>query len=200
MTNPPGRPDLGKSKTIKERTVYLYVPTKDMLDEWKREAGRHGLSLSRFLVEVIDDAVRRSPEGITPRERIKEELQRASSELNSLREEREALRFQLEGTEKQLANYRESLCALAEASKDDALLGRIVALFRRRRVWKLDEIPKALGIDIADAEAMGKLQTGIAYLRKIGLVEGEFEELRCGIGARRKKPRLSPEARRKKAA
>ena len=199
MPRPPGRPDLGKSKTIKDRAVYLYAPTTEMLAQWKKEAKRHGLSLSRFLVEVIDDAMRRNPQGITPREEIKTELEKASSELASLRAQKEAMLAQLSQTEKQVAAYRESLYALAETSQDDAVVSRLIGLFARRRVWKLDDLTAALVIDITDGEAMGKLQTSIDYLRKVGLVEGEFEELRCRIGAR-KKPRLSPEAKGKKAA
>lgn len=199
MPRPPGRPDLGKSKTIKKRTVYLYVPTKEMLDEWKREAERHGLSLSRFLVEVIDDVIRRNPNGITPKEEIQTELGKVSSELASLRAEKEDLRSQLSQTEKQVAAYRESLLTLAETSQDDVMVRHLVGLFGKRRVWRLDDVPAALGIDVTDGQAMGRLRTNIDYLRKVGLIEGEFEELRCRIGAR-KKPRLSAEARGEKAA
>jgi hypothetical protein len=199
MSRPPGRPDLGKSKTIKKRTVYLYLPTRDMLEEWKKEAERHGMSLSRFLVEVIDDIMRRNPNGITPREEVQTGLAKASSELVSLRAEKEELRSQLSRTEQQVARYRESLLTLAETSQDDTMIGRLIGLFGQRRVWRLDDVPATLGIDLADEGAMSRLRTNIGYLRKVGLIDGEFEELRCRIGAR-KKPRLSPEARGRKAA
>jgi hypothetical protein len=199
MEKSPGRPDLGKSKTIKERTVYIYLPTKDMLDGWKKEAKRHGLSLSRFVQEVVDDVLRRSPDGITPREEIKTKLDKASNELASLRAEKEELRSQLSRTERLVASYRESLYVLVEVPQKDAVLSGLIGLFVRRRVWRLDDVPAALGINLADEEAMRRLRTDIDYLKMLGLIKGDFEELRCRIGARKKRKK-SPEAERKRAA
>ncbi|MBU0684424.1 MAG: hypothetical protein KJ653_01045, partial [Candidatus Thermoplasmatota archaeon] len=61
-------------KTLKDREVNLYLPTVEMVDEWKTEAEKHGLSLSKFVVEVVDDALRKSPKGLTPREQLEDEL------------------------------------------------------------------------------------------------------------------------------
>jgi hypothetical protein len=50
---PPGwRPDPGKTKTIKQRSAFICAPTEDMLASWKKEAERHGMPLSGFLVRI----------------------------------------------------------------------------------------------------------------------------------------------------
>jgi hypothetical protein len=49
-----GRPNLGRTLTLKQRSVYAYVPTKKMLREWKADAKRHGLSLSEYIVRSVE--------------------------------------------------------------------------------------------------------------------------------------------------
>ena len=49
----------GKTETIKERTVYIYLPSLEMVEDWKHRAERAGVSLSKFVVERILDSIRR---------------------------------------------------------------------------------------------------------------------------------------------
>jgi hypothetical protein len=44
------KPDRGKTKTIKERTLYVYLPSLEMAEEWKRRAEKAGESLSKFII------------------------------------------------------------------------------------------------------------------------------------------------------
>jgi len=49
-----GRPNLGRTLTLKKRAVYAYLPTEKMLKEWKADAKRHGLSLSEYIVRSVE--------------------------------------------------------------------------------------------------------------------------------------------------
>jgi hypothetical protein len=62
-----GRPNLGKAKTIKERAATVYVPTSNMFEEWKAEAALHGVSVSRFVYELVDNVIRKEDSCFTPR-------------------------------------------------------------------------------------------------------------------------------------
>jgi hypothetical protein len=42
-------------------------PTEEMVENWKEKAKEYNEPLSRFVVEVVDDAIRRNPLGLTPR-------------------------------------------------------------------------------------------------------------------------------------
>ena len=197
MRKPTGRPNQGKSETLRKRSVYVYLPTEDMVAQWKAEAERYGMSLSRFLVEVVDDAIRKNPSGLTPRDEIKADLAKVSSELASLRSEKESLQSLLRQTEASVASYRESLYTLAEHTHDETMLSNLIGLFKKRRVRRVEEVPAALGIDATDGAAMSRLEDGIGYLKKLGLIEGDFDELRCTIG-KRKTLKVPPEIRKKK--
>ena len=47
----------GKTKTIKQRTVYVYLPSEKAVAAWKREAERHGVSLSQFVFESVEAGI-----------------------------------------------------------------------------------------------------------------------------------------------
>lgn len=185
-----GRPNLGRSKTTKERAVFLYAPTEKMHANWKSEADKHGMSLSGYLVEIIDDAMRRSSSGISPREKTEKELAQATLELEGLRKQNESLRVHLKRTEESEARYRNTVYELAEyaqnQSRDDELIEKLIGLFKKQRVWQIEEIPPEVGINVTDGKAMKPLADAISYLKRIGLIDGDFGELRCRIGARKK--------------
>jgi len=54
------RPGRGKTETIKQRSIYVYLPSLEMVVDWKRRAERAGVSLSRFVYERVEDSIRRS--------------------------------------------------------------------------------------------------------------------------------------------
>ena len=53
------RPSRGKTKTIKQRVIYVYLPSLEMVEDWKRRAERAGVSLSKFVIERVEDSIRR---------------------------------------------------------------------------------------------------------------------------------------------
>ena len=192
-----GRPNLGKTDTIKQRSVYIYLPTEEMLEEWKKAAKRFDMSLSGFLVEVVDDVLRKNPQGISPRAEAEVRLAQLKVELTAFRHENEALRFLLKRNEEELADYRAALSTASQPSQDDDTLRCLIALFHGRLVWKLQDFPGAMGIDTGDGEGMRRLKGALDRLRELGMIEGDFEEVRCRIGGRTQRHRpAKPKAKR----
>jgi hypothetical protein len=181
-----GRPDQGKTATIKNRSAYIYAPTEEMLATWKKEAKRYGMPLSRYLVELIDDSIRRSPEGVSPRARLERDLAKASTELTSIRKENESLRALLTESEKSTASYRDAIFKVGEHSPDQDMLRRLVGLFEKKPTWRVEEVPAALSLNSSNAEGMNRLNKALGHLKDIGVLEGDFEEVRCRIGGRKK--------------
>lgn len=189
MHQNPGRPDQGKTKTIKARSVYVYAPTEDMLASWKKAAKSYGMPLSGFLVELIDDAMRRNPKGISPREAIQASLDQAMKNLAAERKEKESLKALLAQHEKSIAIYRDSSFKAAEQSEDEKLLHGLVELFHEHTVWRVNDLPQALGLSASNPEDMKRLNSATDRLKKLGVVEGDFETVRCRIGAKKKIPK-----------
>ena len=52
--------------TTEPRTAAVYFPTPDMFEEWRVEAALHGISVSRFIYELVGNATSESTAGVTP--------------------------------------------------------------------------------------------------------------------------------------
>ncbi|RLG91768.1 MAG: hypothetical protein DRO36_03405, partial [Candidatus Hecatellales archaeon] len=77
------KPNLGKTGTIKDRTVYVYLPSLGMVEDWKRRAEKAGVSLSKFIVERVEDSIRQEEgeEGYLSRLELVRRLRKAEEEL-----------------------------------------------------------------------------------------------------------------------
>jgi len=52
-----GRPNLGRTATLKSRSAYVYMPTKVLLAECKRRAKCRKISLSQYIVMCIKEHI-----------------------------------------------------------------------------------------------------------------------------------------------
>ncbi len=198
MPNPKGRPNRGRTETLKQRAVYIYAPTEKMLAKWRSEAKRFGMSLSSFLVETIDDAMRKAPSGLTPRKKLEEDLQLATSNLAAVRTQRDSMRTRLDESEVTIARYRESLEDVLSYLPDEKLQERVISLFLRRARWQIDDFLRSLKIDPGKPEDLKKVQGVVEHLKRIGLVEGDFGEWRWLGGYKSKRVKASPEVEGKR--
>ncbi len=195
MKKPRGRPNLGKTETIRQRAINVYLPTEEMIERWKSEAERYGVPLSRFIVETVDDSIRKNPAGITPREELEKELNDAKAEVKQLSARLEPLEEALKRADVTIADYRSKLAEPVLPSTDAELTSRLIELFLAEMVLNIDEVPEALGIKLTNSKDVARLQSSVELLKKAGLVESGMFEWRWTGGAKRK-PRISPERRR----
>ncbi|MBU1159521.1 MAG: hypothetical protein KKE24_09345 [Candidatus Thermoplasmatota archaeon] len=195
MKKPRGRPNLGKTETIRQRAINVYLPTEEMIERWKSEAERFGVPLSRFIVETVDDSIRKNPAGITPREELEKELNDAKAEVKQLSARLEPLEEALKRADVTIADYRSKLTEPVLPSADAELTSRLIELFLAEMVLNIDEVPETLGIKLTSSKDVARLQSSVDLLKKAGLVESGMFEWRWTGGAKRK-PRISPERRR----
>jgi hypothetical protein len=53
------KPNKGKTETIKERAIYVYLPSLEMTGDWKQRADKAGVSISKFVIERVEDSIGR---------------------------------------------------------------------------------------------------------------------------------------------
>jgi len=53
------KPNRGKTRTIKDRAIYVYLSSLEMVEDWKQRAGKAGMSVSKFVVERVEESIRR---------------------------------------------------------------------------------------------------------------------------------------------
>ena len=175
MKKGPGRPNLGKTETIKERAVTVYVPTSNMFEEWKAEAAMHGVSVSRFVCELVDEAIRDGDANFTPREELEKQIKDLMIEVMKLTERLTQAEALLKQDSETIAKYRERVSAIP--SKIDAAFTRKLAgLFLEREVIPLNDIPGLLGIKFSDANGMAKISDSMVFLTACGLIDQNLAE------------------------
>jgi predicted transcriptional regulator len=88
------KPDRGKTRTIKDRAIYVYLPSMEMVEDWKRRAEKAEVSLSKFVIERVEESIRREEgeEGYLSRAELIKRLRDAEEELKKLRNENRLLK------------------------------------------------------------------------------------------------------------
>ena len=51
------KPNKGKTETIKKRAIYVYLPSQKMADNWKSKADKAGTSISKFVIDRVEDSI-----------------------------------------------------------------------------------------------------------------------------------------------
>ena len=198
MKKSPGRPNLGKTETIRQRAVTIYLPTKEMVEKWKAEADLNDMSLSGFITEIVDDAMRKRSAGMTPREELEKRLVEAETELKALNEKLESADVALKRADETIADYRKRLERTVPEELDAGITSLLVTAFTKSRVILVEKIPESVGISLDDHEGMVKVLKSLNFLRASGLVENQMFEWRWKLGKHKHKhkPRSSAELRR----
>jgi hypothetical protein len=87
-----GPKNRGKTETIKQRSIYVYLPSNDIVNEWKNLAKKSGASVSKFVQEHVMNSLRQEKmEGYEPRIELIKKLQITKEENDKLREENRIL-------------------------------------------------------------------------------------------------------------
>ncbi|MEM1666524.1 MAG: hypothetical protein QXW12_04185 [Nitrososphaerota archaeon] len=167
------RPNRGKTCTIKDRAVYVYLPSVEMVEDWRRRAEKAGVSISRFVVERVEDSIRREEgeEGYLSRAELVKRLRSAEEELKSLREENRLLKRLAENLDNELKRYRaqpflqETFEGVRKFDKD------LIDLLRKGGSYTQKEILAALNIDPSDVDLVRAVDRQLQALEAYGLVE-----------------------------
>jgi predicted RNase H-like nuclease (RuvC/YqgF family) len=167
------KPNKGKTETIKGRAIYVYLPSLEMVEDWKRRAERAGVSISKFVVERVEDSIRREEgeEGYFSRAELVKRLRSAEEELKRLREENRLLKRLVENLDNELKRYR-AQPFLQEAFEGVRRFDRdLIELLRRGGSYTQEEILAHLNIDPSDVELVKAVDRQLEALEAYGLVE-----------------------------
>ena len=166
------KPNLGKTGTIKDRTVYVYLPSLGMVEDWRRRAERAGISLSKFIIERVEDSIRQEGgEGYLSRLELVRRLRRAEEELKRLRKENRMLRMLVENLDRELKHYRAKPFLEEEFQGVRSFDRQLVDLLRKGGTLSEHEILEQLNIDPSDSELVKSVSKQLEILEAYGLVE-----------------------------
>lgn len=158
-----------KTETVKERAIYVYLPSIEKAEEWKNLAKEAKVSVSKFVIDHVENSVSQE-EDHTPRSELLKRLENLKEENNDLRERNKRLEALAEKLEKELKDYRmkpflEETEGYREYEKD------LVDLLKRREEIRSDEILDALSVEAFDTKSVKAIQKQLENLESYGLVK-----------------------------
>jgi len=188
-----GRPNQGKTETIRERTVDVYLPCKEMVAAWKEAAKAMEMPLSRYIVEVVERHRGEKPEEMMPNRELEEKATRLEKEFGILKDKYDTISLAFAKQERELKRTSEVLQKVSKSSVDPDITRKLVRiLYDEPDEIFVTDIMAKLGIADADTESIGKLREASALLMEIGLIEnGSFLSRRWKLGRPAKRPHVT---------
>jgi chemotaxis protein histidine kinase CheA len=99
----------GKTETIKDRAIYVYLPSLEMVEDWKSRAEKSRVSISKFVIERVEDSLRSEDGGdetYVNRAELAKKYRDSEEELKKLRNENRLLKKLAENLDSELRRYR----------------------------------------------------------------------------------------------
>jgi len=167
------KPNRGKTETIKKRAIYVYLPSEKMVEDWKSGADKAGVSISKFVLDRVEDSVRKEDgeEGYLSRLELIKKLSSSEEELKKLRQDNRMLKNLVDNLDNELKKLR------AEPFLQDDFRGtrrynqELIDLLRDGRSYTGEDILTHLNINPSDTNLVKAVNTQLEVLEGYGLVE-----------------------------
>jgi len=167
------KPNRGKTETIKDRAVYVYLPSLEMVEDWKGRAERADVSISKFVIERVEDSIRKEEgeQGYLSRLELIDRLRKSGEELKSLRGENRMLKRLVENLDKELKRHRLQPF-LEERFEGVRRYDReLIDLLKKGESYGDEEILAHLNIDPSESDLVKAVSRQLKALGAYGLVE-----------------------------
>jgi predicted RNase H-like nuclease (RuvC/YqgF family) len=167
------KPNKGKTKTIKKRAIYVYLPSQKMADEWKSKAEKGGNSISKFVIERVEDSIRKEEEQESYLNRLEliKKLNAAEEELKQLRKDNRLLKQLVDNLDTELKRYRAKPFLEEDFKGIRRFDKELIDLLKHGGSLSGDEILSRLSIDSSETDLVQAINKQLEVLESYGLVE-----------------------------
>jgi len=162
-----------KTETIKDRAIYVYLPSLEMVEDWKQRAEKGGVSISKFVIERVEESIKREEgeEGYLGRAELIKKLRDAEEELKKTRNENWLMKKLAENLDNELKRYR-AQPFIEEAFEGIRRFDRdLIELLRKGGSYTQEQILAHLNIDPSDSDLVKAMSKQLEALEGYGLLE-----------------------------
>jgi len=162
-----------KTEPIRERSIYVYLPSKQMVDQWKEMADQAGMSISKFVTEHVTNSLQqeRDQEGYISRTQLLDEMRTVNEENKELRKKIKMLNTLVDRLEEEVRSYRIKPFLEENFSGVRKYEAELIELFRMRIEVRKEEILEYLGINPMDTDIVQGIKKQIENLERYGLLK-----------------------------
>jgi len=158
------------SKSLAKRRVDVYLPTLDMRERWKQFAKERGISVSKLVVEYVEQQLHED-ELYAPRIELQNRIDALEEDNVELRRKRNHLDIVVDKLQEELQVYR------TRPFLDESFQGvrrfeqRLIDLLKQKRSVRDDVIFREVGVKPTDSDGMKALQRQLLLLERYGIIK-----------------------------
>ena len=169
---------MGKTETIKERAIWVYAPTIEQRKQWKKIAKQNGISLSKWIVQTIEDSLIELDEKVKTRKDIEKENKDLRKEISELEVKLRQVTIVRDNLEKEIRKYRAepfittSFGGIRQYNKElIKIIRNAKGVEGKMRYIDNDEILSRLGINTNETESIKSISNQLSQLEAYGVIE-----------------------------
>jgi len=163
---------MGKTETIKERAIYVYLPSVELVKRWKEAAKGQGTSVSKFVIEHVENSLRQEEEpSYKSRGELWKEIQRLGEELKETVRAKRLLEHVVEKLEKEVRRYRAQPFLQPDFEGVRRFQKELIGALKEGGIISSEELLSKLDIDPLEHEAVKAIYKQLEVLQAYGLVE-----------------------------
>ena len=163
---------MGKTETIKQRSIYVYLPSQAMIQRWKTLAKTSGTSISKFVAEHVENSLRQEDDAeYKSRSSLIDQNHRLSETLNEKEKRIRHLELLVEKLEQDLRQYRAQLFTDEDFTGVRSYDKKLVEILRESGVHDNDAILMRLGIKPSEVDSIKAVSKQLELLQSYGLVK-----------------------------
>jgi len=156
-------------KPDKSRYVWLYLPSQSDKARWSGLAERAKVPLSRFIIEIVENALAEESD-LKPRGEIVKELSKLKEETKRMADDLRIKNIVLEKYENELKRYRSEPFLINEFQGTRKYSKELITLLKQHDTLDSYRILEALGINPEEADLVKGVSTELEALENYGLV------------------------------
>jgi len=158
-----------KKKELKQRAIYVYPPA-DMAENWKNLASESGSSISKFVIEHVENSLGLSEDDFRSRSIVIEENMQLRDALSEKDKRNQHLELLVEKLEEDLRRYRTRLFTDTTYDGASPYDRQLVELLMEPGFHNTDSIFARLRVRLTDSEIVKGISAQIETLERFGLV------------------------------
>lgn len=167
-----------KRTPVKERSIYVYVPTNEMAERWKRLAKKAGLSISAYIQNIVENHI--GDDGtVASKGDLDKRLSELEGQNSRLRSENLALAKRVKMLDVLTDRYEEDLRNLKNRQFEDesSFEGireyepKLIKLLKEKDVVKEHELLDLLHIDPSDTVSIKAINQQLDNLFAYNLIK-----------------------------
>ena len=153
----------------KSRYVYLYLPTAEDKQRWQSLADEAGVPLSKFVIEVVENALTEESD-FKPRGELVKEMGKLRVEVKELRDDLKQKEIVVDKYENNLKRYKNKTFLQDKFEDTRKHNKEIITILKRNKIIDSYRLLEKLGIDPKETDLVKAVSNQLEDLEGYGLV------------------------------